>query len=66
MKSPQLQLHLLKLEIVRAQEIDSKGLLHRYGIDSLSAVEVRNWLFEMLKNARLKSLAALVTEKNDL
>ncbi|KAL6703832.1 hypothetical protein ACN47E_009051 [Coniothyrium glycines] len=69
-----LQLQLSKLLVVGQEDIDAKKAIHRYGVDSLVAVEMRNWFskgvgadvstIEILSDVSIQELASRVARKS--
>lgn len=67
---------LAKLMMVPASDIDANKPLSAYGVDSLVAVEVRNWIakemnvevsvFEIMANVPMRALAADLAGKSKL
>jgi hypothetical protein len=67
---------LAKLLMIKADDVDANKPLSTYGVDSLVAVEVRNWIakemlvevsvFEILANVPMKQLAAELAAKSKL
>ena len=65
---------LSKAIMINAADIDTSKPLHTYGVDSLVAVEIRNWImkelqadvsvFELLANSPITRLAEILATKS--
>ena len=66
---------LAKSMMIFASDIDSSKAIHHYGVDSLVAVELRNWilrelqsnigLFDILASSPLRMLASNIAKKSE-